>query len=366
MKKLKNFIPLLVILILIVITAIWRSNYSPSLTNNYFDEKVKLSNIQKKTEKVFDYVRQNLSEIVNEGGIAGAVRLTQEAFKQEAITMYQCHTLAHMIGHYSKLGISDNFSILTKIGVDFCEGGFKHGLEAEIALRGLRGGFDFRPELYNFCSQLIEASAVSDCYHGAGHEFMREKMDAKQALSLCDTLTDGPIKEVTNCYTGIFSEYTNLLGGVDGETGYELTTGPPLQLTAYPTEFCATLDNKYQVSCALELSGFKNAFHPSAEALEQSLIKCTNKEYGKTLQVACLKSVAAVSTQHALPNLSTITPPKSILTLSPDLREAYILGAGGEMSEFIKNGQNKDWQTFCNYFPQEDQAFCSQIFQKVT
>lgn len=362
-KRLKRSSFLTILTFAIFIVGIWQFIRINQVMDKHFDVQAKLNDIRSETPKVFEHIREKLVDIVNEGGIQGAIDLTKVAFRQEAITMYQCHTLAHMIGHSSVLSISKNIDLLREVGVDFCEGGFKHGLEAEIALKGLRAGYNFRPELYEFCSSLLKVSSVGDCYHGAGHEFMRETMDPKKAIELCDTLKGGPINTVANCYTGLFSEFTNMLGGLDGETGYELTTGPSKSIETSPIDFCAsTFDEQHQIPCMLEIGGFRNARHSSPEELEKALLKCVANKYKIPLQAACLKSVAAVSTQHALPDLPTITPPKSILALPSDLRRAYILGAGGEMSEFIKNGQQRDWQTFCNAFPKDDREFCRQIF----
>lgn len=362
MKKFKKFTPLLLILMLVVIIILERLN-TPFSDINRNDEKAQLSIIQKKSPKVFGYIRQNLPRIISENGIPKTIKLTQEAFKEELITMYQCHTLSHMVGHFSRESVANNLHTLIKTGIDYCEGGFKHGLQAEIALQGLRKGTDFRPELYSFCAELLKVHS-NDCYHGAGHEFMKETMDTKKALDLCDTLDQGPVKSVTDCYSGVFSELTNIVGGLDGETGYNLGSVPlQLQLQTSPIEFCSTLEEKHQIPCALELTGYQNATHSSPEALEQSLLKCVDKKYKEKLQAACLQSVAAVSTQHYLPNQKTMTPPKAILALSPNLQKAYILGAGGEMSEFIKNGQEKDWHAFCGSFSTEQNSFCLQLFQ---
>lgn len=362
-KYLKSFSLLVIFSFVILTIGTWQLLHINQVTDKHFDTQAELNDIRSKTPKVFEHVREKLAHIVDEGGIPGAVQLTKFAFKQEAITMYQCHTLAHMIGHFSKLEMSENMNVLRNIGVDFCEGGLKHGLEAQIALEGMRNNQEFRPKLYDFCSFLLQIQANADCYHGAGHEFMRETMDAKKAIALCDTLIGGPINTVTNCYTGLFSELTNMLGGLDGETGYELATGPSKSIQTSSIDFCAsTFDEQHQIPCMLEVGGFKNARHSSPEELEKALSKCVDNKYKIQLQAACLKSIAAVSTQHALPEKTTIVPPKPILSLSTELRRAYMMGAGGEMSEFIKNGQKKDWKTFCSYFPEDDSVFCSQIF----
>ncbi len=363
MKKPAEYFPIVATLISIILVELilLRFPHNAAISNQDY-AKTALSNIRNKTPKVFEYIREKLPNIIKEGGISRTIQLTKEAFQQEAITMYQCHTLAHNIGHYSKLNISDNFSVLTKIGVDFCEGGFKHGLEAEIALQGLRNGTEFRPELYNLCVQLLKISKSGDCYHGAGHEFMRETMDAKKALALCDTLTGGPVKNITNCYNGVFSEYTNLIGAVDGETGYRLPSAP-LKLNNTSMDFCASLESQYQIPCALELNGYGFGTNSTQTDLEKSLNNCIDKRYKKALQVACIHSVSAVFYQHQLPKSNTIIIPDYILPWPDDFRKAYISGAGTEMAQFLKNGVSKDWSRFCKSFSQDDYDFCVGFFR---
>lgn len=366
MKKLTKYLPLAAALIFIVLLElsfllIHIRNPTSKISNDQYKPKLDLSNIRKETPQVFEYIRLNLKDIINNGGIPGVVELTKEAFKQEAITMYECHTLGHIIGHYSNLDIAENIHVLIENGVDFCEGGFKHGLEAEIALRGLEGDYDFRPEVYRFCDFLLENSLIGDCYHGAGHEFMGYTRDPEKALSLCDTLDQGPLKDTTNCYTGAFSEYTNLLGGVDGETGYLLSNGPFFELKETPIEFCASLSESHQIPCVLEVGGYGFGINSTPETLERALNNCTSGKHKNELQAACIHSATAVYYQHQLTKETTIIPPDYISALSTELQMAYIAGAGTEMKQFIINGVNKDWKTFCNSFP-NDGNFCKEIF----
>jgi len=365
-KKQARLITILFLTLLIVIIfEIMSIYYSRHETKTHFDSRVKLDNIRSKTTQVFEYIRENVNDIIISGGIKGAIQLTQEAFKQEAITMYQCHTLAHTIGHHSNPDISEDIHILIENGVDYCEGGFKHGLEAEIALRGLEGDYNFRPEIYRFCSFLLEKSTVGDCYHGAGHEFMGYTLDVKKALDLCDTLTEGPLKDVTNCYTGLFSEYTNILGGVDGETGYRIAN-PILKLDSSPMDFCASLDKPYQIPCALELNGLYFGTSSTYEMLEEKLRGCINPKYNQELQIACIKSTSAVFYQHQLPKEHSPKPPDYILSWAEEPRRAFIVGAGTEMNQFLINGVKIDWQTFCQPFPSDEFSLCRSIFEKTS
>lgn len=332
---------------------------------NAFEVDKYLSSLEKEDEDVFEHIRANVEDIIEQGGVEGVTVLTKEAFKKDLITMYECHTLAHIIGHNSDLDLISSENVLKKIGVNFCEGGFKHGVAAEITLRGLYEGKDFRDDLYSFCEFLLaEGESIgSDCYHGSGHEFMGQTVDIQEALDMCETLTGGPIQDQDQCYKGVFSEYTNLLGGVDGETGYLLTSGPPVSIDVHPIEFCSSFEEKYQLPCALEVSGFNRSHHASEEDLVNSLVECTIGDFDEKIKEACVRSVAAVSTQNDLPHKDTIIPPQEVLEWPENYRRYYIDGAGTEMLMFVINGSNKDWRKFCDSFANDDRQFCNSIFE---
>jgi len=125
---------------------------------------------------------------------------------------------------------------------------------------------------------------------------MAETLDVKQALAYCDAILAHTEDEAGSvCYTGVFSEYNNLLAGIDSQTGYLMTSGPLLRLEGDALDFCATLNQPYQVACALELSGYRNAKHESFKALERALLRCAANSHGEDLQAACLQNVAAVT-----------------------------------------------------------------------
>lgn len=366
MKK-NNRIILIIIIVFVAINILGIIFLSSQKINddNSSKKNVTLSEIQSQSSSVFEYMRKNIAHIVGGTNIDDALELTHEAFKQKSITMYECHALTHSIGHQSTLAPVTSLGIAEKIGqINLCEGGFRHGLEAEIVLRGLNSKKDFRPQLYQFCSILLKALPNADCYHGAGHEFIRETMDSQSALALCNTLVHGPMKKVTNCYYGVFAEYTNLLGGVDGQTGYAISTGPPLELSSPSIDFCASLSTDYQKMCALELSGL--GFDPQStyEDFQQGIFNCVDNTYSTELQNACIRSRSAVFYQHQLAKEETSYPPTYVLSWTKGQREAYIDGAATEMSEYIKNGVNKDWEIFCDSFSGTDRDLCAEKFNK--
>src|SRR3989344_194825 len=324
-----------------------------------FDHLKTLAAMRSQTPDVFEKMRDDLPDTIKRGGIRGALNVAVEAFKQEAITIYQCHTFTHLVGHYSRIGDEENLKIITEFGSDFCEGGFKHGIESQIVLEG---GPDFRDKLYKFC-ELLRVKTSSGCFHGAGHTFMRQTLDATKAIALCNTLQSDPFSDVSDCYNGIFSEYTNLAGGVDGETGLLYSEGPIIVLKSNPMEICESFPEKVQIQCALELNGYGISESSRLEDIERALRRCNEGPYKIELKKACMSSVSAVGAQHELPGKSTLIFQPFVLTISPELRKSYIEGAATEMKQFILNGVMKDWQLFCNNFPDsDDRALCFGIF----
>lgn len=348
----------ILLLILVIILSVLNKKLVYKNEGKVFDSGKKLAEIRSKKADVFGYLRENLKNLVEKYGIQAVTALTKEAFRQQAITMYQCHTLAHYTGHFYP-NESKNLDDIVNYDIDYCEGGFKHGLEGEITARNES---DTLEKLHRLCSLFRRMGSIGACYHGSGHEFMREKLDIEKALSSCDSLFErGPKEDVSDCYKGVFSELTNLIGGVDGETGYGLKGSPPLTINASPMDFCSQLKDVHQIPCALELNGYQLSPSSTHEQIEKRLKGCVDNKYHIKLQAACVQSIAAVSAQHVLPRQSTITPPSFILTLPSELRRAYITGTLVEMGAFIKNGVEKDWQTFCRSLQSVNESNCQQI-----
>ena len=320
-----------------------------------------LSEIRTRTPHVFEYIRDNLMAIISQKGESTAIQLTKEAFQSEAINMYQCHLLSHLIGHAASPETINQIRATVPDALEFCEGGYAHGFESEVVHKN-EDNRHFREKLYRFCEFLQSASFPGGCYHGAGHAFLRDTLDIKKAIFLCDTLTGGPVRDFSNCYNGIFSEYTNLIASLDSETGLRFPEGAPMHLPVSPLDFCTSFPAKNQIPCALEVSA--NGVSPNSppEEVDRFLKRCTEGTHTIELQAACLQSVAALSVQHGLPYKNTMRASSYALSLPAHLRRSYLVGAASEMGEFIKNGARKDWKMFCMSFLQkEDQEFCSQI-----
>lgn len=324
-----------------------------------FDPQEALAEIQETSPETWSGIRDALPELVAEGGIAGAFAVNRLAFTSEDIGIFHCHLINHLIGHVAVAQHGDDFNALFAYADwQFCELGYLHGAEAQIALED--GAYDGR--LHALCEKLLSMDApVGGCYHGVGHAYMNETLDVETALARCDELRDGPADSVHECYEGTFAELTNLVGGIDGETGIPYAGGPPISIDQRPLVYCADLDPEYQAACAYELNGLGIGLKTTPEQTAQRLDECVSYDYPQGLEQACLYSVAAVSAQHEVAAKGTVTLAPNMLDLPQPLRHAYIEGAAREIGEFFKSGVEKDWRAFCDNFSREaDWELCAQ------
>jgi hypothetical protein len=327
------------------------------LTTAFLSREITSQEPQTKTKSnIYEAIRSRIPQQIEANGVDGVIKLTHSSFKEELITFYECHTLAHLIGHEARAKVSD-LNELANYDLDFCGSGYKHGLEAQI----VAGKGDFRAELLRFCEIINKKAKVPGCFHGGGHEFMRQTLDAKKALSLCETIKVSRSEDFSECYRGVFSEYTNLIGGVDGHTGLLYADGPPLKLDSSPMDFCVTFEDKYQIECALEVNGYGVSPSSTQSSIENNLRKCVSDKYPTRIMEACLRSVAAVFGQHELAKGVTIKPPDFIFSLPLELKQAYISGTMSEFKQFSINGVGKDWESFCKSFNGEEANFCSAL-----
>jgi hypothetical protein len=328
------------------------------INNRY--KSSEFSVVEKMQQKSLVDKEADLINIVKKYGPNVALDWTREGFVSETINMFECHTFTHIIGHNSlDYYNGDIEKALKDMPLNECEGGYAHGIEAQL----VDDNRDYRQILFDVCEILRSDNFYGGCYHGAGHAFMSPRTTPEEALDYCNKLTGGPESNLDSCYNGVFSEYTNLIGGYDGHTGLPLANGPAFKFEGPAIKFCAGFEKKYQVSCALEVSGF--GLGPGSDLvmrMDYYMKQCVDSTYNIDLQKACLQSMAAVSTQHGLP-VHDINPPEFIHNLPRELKYAYIAGAASEMGQFIYNGQNKDWQNFCLTFPiLDDKNHCESFF----
>jgi hypothetical protein len=128
-------------------------------------------------------------------------------------------------------------------------------------------------------------------------------------------------------------------------------------------KYCSEFAEKHRYQCVFEFSGLGISEYSEPSDIEERLKQCTNGEHDAELESGCIKSVSAVGAQHELAISQTITFPEHILDLPDELRQAYILGAGSEMNQYIISGAERDWKSFCLNFTQEsDVELCNTIF----
>jgi hypothetical protein len=327
-----------------------------------FDPKAIVDAMGQGDTTVFEDVRASLKDLIKKGGIQGALDVNAYAFSKQKYGIYNCHVLTHLTGHEAVVYYGSDFESVVDRNIQFCEMGYQHGAEAQVAL----SGGDYKNELYRMCDIVHKKDPSATCFHGAGHAFMNESLDVKKSLALCDDLIDEkhPVEDLMPCYNSVFAELTNLVGGTDGGTGMPYSGGPPLSIgDATTLQYCATFDERYRIQCLFEFSGLGISEHSTPQDIAQKLRSCQDSNYDQSLEAACIKSVSAVGAQHELAMRDSVTIPEHIFLLPKVLREAYIQGAGVEMSQYIQSGVHKDWETFCNSFPDSDnQTMCTSIF----
>ena len=316
-------------------------------------------------QQVFETIRDTLPDIINKWGVQGAIDINEYAFVNNKYGIYNCHVLSHMTGHEAVVYYGEDYEKVIAHDTHFCELGYRHGAEAQVAL----SGGDYKNNLYRMCDVIKAKNPDAECYHGAGHAFMNESLDVDASLAMCDDLINEThtIEDVTPCYNAVFAELTNLVGGTDGGTGIVYTGGPPLTMDEKtPLEYCSKFDDRYRIQCVFEFSGLGVSESSTPADIERKLIACSNEEYDAELEEACIRSVSAVGTQHELAANHAIVVPKHILGLSDEMRRAYILGAGTEMKQYLISGTVRDWESFCGAFTEpEDTQLCEGIFKDI-
>ena len=341
---------LIVLLILIVGYII--NVYSVSST---FDPQSELQSYVSSDTTVFEILRSNVGTIIERGGVEGMMELLRLAKAADHITINDCHTVMHLVGHEAYHYYEYDLQKLAQKYDGFCGGAYYHGIEAEIV--AVRQNLpDIAAELEAFCS-----IATYDCYHGAGHEFMGTSLNVVDSLASCDFLQQRtPQINLLECYKGVFSETAFQIAGIDGDTGLHIAGEPLVTLQElHPLDYCQKLDARYQEACALQLS--RASFGKDKGA---ALEKCLLPKYSEVLQAGCVQVAAASIAQYSFDNTSKLHIEPIVFTLPEVLRHAYIRGAVGEFSAFISTGLALDRSTVCLAFNNAvDEAYCHQLIE---
>lgn len=362
----KKIQPLYVLYACLLLVCIAAGSYwhfvQPTLEAEAFDAAAVVAELELKEGTVFENIRDSMKEIIKEGGIQGMIDVNEYAFVNDKYGIYYCHVLSHLIGHEAVVYYNGDYETAVNHDTHFCELGYRHGAEAQVAL----SGGDYKNNLYKMCEYIKKKNPDAECFHGAGHAFMNESLDVDTSLKMCDDLINETYTEdhVAACYNAVFAELTNLVGGKDGGTGIDYTGGPPLTMDEKtPLEYCSKFDPRYSIQCVFEFSGLGISDSSTPADIELKLRGCTNQEYDEVLESACIRSVSAVGAQHELANNQTVVVPEYILGLSDVLRKSYILGTGTELKQYLISGVDRDWKSFCDAFTaEEDISLCLSLY----
>ena len=309
-------------------------------------------------EDTFGEIRKNLRDIIIQGGIEGAIQVTEQALAQQEITMPQCHVLLHVLGHEAYFKYEQDFDRLASQESILCTQSFQHGVEGQII--GSSGG-DRVKDLHAFCMELRKDSPGVTCYHGAGHELMRESYDIEYSLNGCDSLAGGPEQDLTDCYRGVFSEYANGALRYDGDSGLSLPGKPPITLNfERPYEICFKLAEIHQASCVSQLT---KIFHETSVGLDDALQKCIEEMYEPWVQKICVRILSGMYAQIFLSEENMVLPTVSFSSLPNELQQAYIEGIAEAFRAFDLSNLEKDWKSWCESFEEkQDKDFCKSFF----
>jgi hypothetical protein len=302
-----------------------------------------------------------INDVIKTHGIEAGFDLIDEAEKQEFINNDQCHSLLHYVGHAAYSATPNDFEAMTYIAKgSSCIGGYIHGIEAEILL----SSENIIEDTKSFCyyTKKVEITPGA-CYHGTGHAAAEGyQYNIEKALSLCDSLEDGPETDLGNCYRGVFSEVGNVVMGVDGHTGLEQEKIAMQGLDEKnPYAFCELFDERHQSSCISQLT--KLVFKD--RTLEESLMFCVNPDFSKSTQEICTSITTGSSVRNELSFQETVVLPHKLFDLEKNIRETAILGSLEAFSGYRSDGVDKDWGLFCSQFPSvSDKEFCLDVFSR--
>lgn len=334
----------LILLVLGVGTYIYISQIS-------FSPEDTLDGIYGTSPSVLEAINKNADSIIREGGIPGVMEVIELAFVRKDIFLNDCHALSHRAGHHAIVVYGDDFDTLLEYSSDFCARGYWHGAEAQI----VQEGGDFAGRLDMFCDALKRKDPSLTCFHGAGHALMNVTVDLQQALQLCDSLHyEG--QNARDCYDGVFSEFTNILGGFDGETGSPYAGGAPISIDVLPIVYCAQLEPQYQAACALELSALDMGPRTTPEQAGDRMQSCINDGANDVIVRGCLYNVSASYVRHEVKRSGKVTFQPWVLDIPSDLRLVYLIGASQEIAQHILAGQKIDSDFFCESFVNEDET----------
>jgi hypothetical protein len=225
-----------------------------------------------------------------------AVSAVVDATKQGLISSDECHDLLHILGHqaFRQYGTDFTAMLVANPGINTCNGGFIHGIEAEILL----SGDNVKQTLWGFCSA-EKAAQQNDgpCFHGVGHAAFELYENVPRALAVCDELAGGPEPDLTNCYRGVFSQLDSDLAGVDANSGVAIRPMTFSFVSAKnPYALCDELALKYKNSCYSQLA----QRYDRGQGLADMIDSCSHASKNSDAVIICISINASVEARTLL------------------------------------------------------------------
>ena len=322
-----------------------------------FSPEVALENLRGSEDTMHEVIERNIQSLVEAGGIEGSLDLVSLAFAEKDIFMNSCHALSHSIGHHAPKFFNNDFDKLVEYSNRVCSRGYFHGAEAQLVL----SGEDYPERLSELCAAQKRKDSKMTCFHGAGHAFFNQTLDAHKALVLCDGLSDKIdeqyIDDVKDCYEAVFSEIANIAGGYDGETGRHYQGDARFEIVSTRHEDCAGFVERFHIPCGLEVSALGNVgVDKTPEEVGVSLKTCLTDASTKTLSEACFYNIASSYVRHEVERDGDVSFQTWVLDEPKEIRLLYIVAVGHEVAEHLNIGHHINADAFCMNFTEVDEV----------
>lgn len=307
--------------------------------------------IKLNSDNSYQFLKLNIIKIIKKDGIPKSTKRVVDAFKKGDIDINECHNLMHTLGHAAYEFHPKDWDILVSPYSTLCFFGFEHGVEAQIALSKLGDTESMYKDLHYYCQKFRNKFPGSDCYHGVGHAYM-QSMSISAALSNCDKVVEVN-ESPEDCYRGAFSEYTNRLKGIDGDTDSPIPGVTPLVIDEKNVyDECLKLNTKYQKACAAQFTSF---IYDGGK--ETAISKCQN--YPDWISEICAFKISEANTNNYFESTKELTIPGGLEKMKFAVRKGYIDGVSVGFLSFKNSAPPDIEKKWCNKLPyQTDINYC--------